>query len=63
MPIVSLIAAPGKLEPAALEAVRGAWGGGAARWLSGGEAAEFAVPDVPRTSRGSAARWMAWESI
>lgn len=47
MPVVSLIARPGGLEPAALEAVRGAWGGRPARWLSGGEAAEFAVPDRP----------------
>ena len=47
MPIASLIAAPGRLEPAAVEALRGAWGGGSARWLSGGEAAEFAVPAPP----------------
>ena len=47
MPIVSLIAAPGGLEPAVVGALRGAWGGGPARWLSGGEAAEFAVPGRP----------------
>lgn len=47
MPIVSLIGTPGGLDPAALEALRGAWGGAPARWLSGGEAAEFAVPGVP----------------
>lgn len=47
MPVVSLIAAPGGLEPAAVEAVRGAWGGGPSRWLSGGEAAEFPVADAP----------------
>ena len=47
MPVVSLIAAPGALEPSAVEAVRGAWGGGPARWLSGGEAAEFAVIGAP----------------
>ena len=47
MPIVSLIAAPGRLEPAAAGALRSAWGGGPLRWLSGGEAAEFAVARAP----------------
>lgn len=47
MPTASLIARPGALEPAAAEALRGAWGGGPLRWLSGGEAAEFAVPSRP----------------
>ena len=47
MPIVSLVAAPGRLEPATAQALRSAWGGGPLRWLSGGEAAEFAVPDLP----------------
>jgi phosphoserine phosphatase len=47
MPVVSLVAAPGGLEPAAVEALRGAWGGGASRWLSGGEAAEFLVERAP----------------
>lgn len=45
--VVSLIAAPGRLDPAALEALRGAWGGAPARWLSGGEAAEFGVAAAP----------------
>ena len=47
MPIVSLIAAPGGLEPAAAQSLRSAWGGAPLRWLSGGEAAEFAVPETP----------------
>lgn len=47
MPLVSLIAAPGGLDPAMAQALRQAWGGGALRWLSGGEAAEFAVPEAP----------------
>lgn len=47
MPIASLIARPGGLEPAAAEALRSAWGGGAPRWLAGGEAAEFALPARP----------------
>ena len=40
--IVSLIAAPGGLEPALADALRNAWGGGDLIWLSEGEAAEFA---------------------
>ena len=37
-----LSCAPGAiLDPATPEALRGAWGGGAVRWLKGGEAAEF----------------------
>ena len=47
MSIISLIATPGGLDPAAAQALRGAWGGGPLRWLSGGEAAEFAVPARP----------------
>ncbi|RMD92646.1 MAG: phosphoserine phosphatase SerB [Alphaproteobacteria bacterium] len=59
MPHVTLIAAPGSgaLEPAMVEALRGAWGGGAARWLAPGEAAEFELPAVP------ANRWEVWEEL
>jgi len=35
------------LEPAAVEALRNAWGGGEAIWLAPDLAAEFAVPSVP----------------
>ena len=45
--VVSLIAAPGALEPAQVRAVRDAFGGGDADWLSGGEAAEFGVAERP----------------
>ena len=45
--VVSLIAAPGALEPAQVRTVRDAFGGGDALWLSGGEAAEFPVPERP----------------
>ena len=45
--VVSLIAAPGALEPSHVRAVRDAFGGGDADWLAGGEAAEFAVPAPP----------------
>jgi phosphoserine phosphatase len=45
--IASLIARPGGLEPALVEALRNAWGGGAAVWLSPDEAAEFSLPTRP----------------
>ncbi len=47
MYFVSLIARPGTLEPALVENLRNAFGGGDAVWLSVDEAAEFAVPVVP----------------
>ncbi|MCB1355731.1 MAG: phosphoserine phosphatase SerB [Maritimibacter sp.] len=59
MPIVTLIAAPGGLETTLVEALRNAWGGtgAAARWLSRGEAAEFAVPEIPEN------RWSVWDDL
>ena len=45
--IVSLIAKPGTLDPALVEALRNAWGGGDAQWLSPDEAAEFPVAAMP----------------
>ncbi|SIO15745.1 phosphoserine phosphatase SerB [Vannielia litorea] len=47
MQIVTLIAKPGGLDPAAAEALRNAWGGGSLQWLAPDEAAEFAVEAVP----------------
>jgi phosphoserine phosphatase len=47
MHIATLIAPPGALDPALVTALRGAWGGGDTRWLAPGEAAEFALPQVP----------------
>jgi len=46
---VSLICNPAEqpLESAMVESLRNAWGGGEAIWLSVGEAAEFALPDMP----------------
>lgn len=44
---VTLIAQPGRLSQGLVTAFRNAWGGGDARWLSGGEAAEFALPAAP----------------
>ena len=51
MYVASLIAAPQRqaLDPALAESLRNAWGGGALRWLSPGEAAEFSLPARPDT--------------
>lgn len=35
------------LDTALVESLRNAWGGGAARWLAAGEAAEFVMPETP----------------
>ena len=45
--VVSLIARPGALDYAAVDALRNAWGGGDAVWLSPDEAAEFLLARVP----------------
>lgn len=57
--IATLLANPGRadLDRAAVEALRDAWGGGAADWLNPGVAAEFAVETVP------ANRWEVWEGL
>ncbi|MFC6636254.1 phosphoserine phosphatase SerB [Sulfitobacter sp. JBTF-M27] len=44
------------LEPALVESLRNAWGGGDAIWLSPDEAAEFAVAKIPGNL------WEVWES-
>jgi phosphoserine phosphatase len=49
MPIVSLIAKPGSLDPVLVDSLRNAWGGGTATWLAPDEAAEFAIPAIPDT--------------
>lgn len=49
-------AAP-SLEEAMVTALRNAWGGGDARWLSEGEAAEFALEAVPE------ALWSVWADL
>lgn len=53
-----LLTAPGGvgLDPALVETLRNAWGGGEALWLAPDEAAEFAIPAVP------ANRWEVWQS-
>jgi phosphoserine phosphatase len=57
--VVTLIATPGTnaLETTLVEALRNAWGGGSARWLAPGEAAEFPVPEMP------ANRWQVWDDL
>ncbi len=43
----TLIGAPGALTSSLVTSLRNAWGGGDAHWLSGAEAAEFAMPARP----------------
>jgi phosphoserine phosphatase len=49
MPVAVLITDPAapRLDRAMVEALRDAWGGGPARWLNPGVAADFALPVVP----------------
>ncbi|MFV0359103.1 phosphoserine phosphatase SerB [Tropicimonas sp.] len=49
MHVVTLLTSPAvpRLETATVEALRSAWGGGAARWLARSEAAEFAIDRIP----------------
>lgn len=53
MNIVTLLTDPARpaLDTALVESLRNAWGGGPARWLSPGEAAEFEVPAPPGNRR------------
>ena len=54
---VMLVAPEGPaLDPALVESLRGAWGGGAARWLAPGEAVEFDLMAMPDN------RWDVWQS-
>ncbi|QYK42808.1 MAG: phosphoserine phosphatase SerB [Paracoccaceae bacterium] len=55
----TLIAAPDRadLSRATVESLRNAWGGGAARWLNPGVAAEFDLPAIPGN------RWDAWSGL
>ncbi|WP_299672626.1 phosphoserine phosphatase SerB [uncultured Roseobacter sp.] len=59
MPIVTLLTAPARrlLDPALVEALRNAWGGGAVQWLAPDEAAEFEVPEIPGN------RWEVWADV
>lgn len=55
--VTSLIAPSGLLDPALVENLRNAWGGGDATWLAPDEAAEFPLADIPEN------RWQVWESL
>ena len=54
---VTLMAQPGGLEASTVEAVYGAWGGSQLNWLSGGEAAAFALPVLPDN------QWQVWADL
>ncbi len=49
MHVATLLTNPAKpaLDPALVESLRNAWGGGEAAWLAAGEAAEFSMPARP----------------
>ena len=53
----TLISRPEGLETALVEALRNAWGGTEAVWLSRGEAAELRLPEMPDN------RWDVWEDL
>ncbi|MPL85501.1 hypothetical protein SDC9_31470 [bioreactor metagenome] len=57
--IAVLLADPkaANLERVTVESLRNAWGGGEARWLSPGIAAEFELREMPSN------RWEVWESL
>lgn len=59
MHVVTLVTSPASpsLDRATVEALRDAWGGGDAQWLSPGEAAEFAVGVRPENF------WDVWEGL
>lgn len=56
---VTLLAAPTtrNLDPALVDALRNAWGGGDALWLAPDEAAEFSVMHMPDN------KWEVWEDL
>ncbi|PRY20254.1 phosphoserine phosphatase [Aliiruegeria haliotis] len=59
MYVVTLLTNPAtpRLEAAAVEALRNAWGGGDAQWLMPDVAAEFDVAEVPSD------RWQVWDDM
>jgi phosphoserine phosphatase len=59
MHVVTLLTSPSQraLEPALVESLRNAWGGGDALWLAPDEAAEFVLRDLP------ANRWQVWDDL
>ncbi|WP_135447603.1 MULTISPECIES: phosphoserine phosphatase SerB [Tabrizicola] len=59
MHVVTLLTNPETpvLERVTVESLRNAWGGGEARWLDPGVAAEFDLPEVPEN------RWQVWQDL
>ncbi len=59
MYVATLLSNPARpaLEAAAVESLRDAWGGGDARWLAPGEAAEFDLAQAPENL------WQVWEDL
>lgn len=59
MHIVTLLCNPANpfLDTTTVEALRNAWGGAEAKWLSRGEAAEFSVEQMPGN------RWHVWQDM
>ncbi|WP_372573458.1 phosphoserine phosphatase SerB [Ruegeria jejuensis] len=59
MYIATLLTAPATpaLDPALIESLRNAWGGGDVTWLSPDEAAEFSLPAIPDN------QWQVWEDL
>lgn len=59
MHVVTLLTNPETpvLERVTVESLRNAWGGGEARWLDPGVAAEFDLPKTPKN------RWEVWEGL
>ena len=57
--VVTLLSNPARpiLDATHVESLRNAWGGGAARWLNPGVAAEFDLAEVPDN------RWQVWEDM
>ncbi|PPB79635.1 phosphoserine phosphatase [Albidovulum inexpectatum] len=57
--VATLLANPARadLDRATVEALRDAWGGGHARWLNPGIAAEFDIDRLPEN------RWQVWEGL
>ena len=57
--VATLLRAPASpgLDARLVESLRNAWGGGAARWLNPGIAAEFDLPAMPDN------RWQVWEDL
>lgn len=57
--VATLLTAPDRplLDPALVEALRNAWGGGVAQWLAPDEAAEFPLPVMPGNL------WQVWEDL